>query len=989
MKTKFFIYSLFLLAIVLLFFSAWRKIDYFKSNDAIHIAFVGPLTGKDADQGTSMRQALKVLVDSFNEHSIIQSKIILDSFDDKNNPSMAAEVAKDIVESEAVAVIGHRRSDCSIAAGKIYKKSGIPAITPTSSVIKVTADNEWYFRTFFDNDLQGRLLATYAKRFLLSPNKNTISIIYLDTPYGNELAEIFGQTSQKMEVEVKYQWKLTNQGPKQKQQIAQIVSELQTKSDDAGLIFLATQRHEGVQLVKSIKDAGIKNPLIAPDSYANFHESFKNYPKEKKTPGYYTEGIYVTAFLLDIANQEAQELNSMYQKKYQTDLPNAAFYALDAAIAIILAIMQIEDQKQQELNTFRKKLRDTIASFNTPETATVIGFTGPNYFDEHGNISKPISMGIYRENRLISAPLQLISPDENDQRHKTVVYTGVQFNDFSDINLNNFTYKPDFYLWFRFKPEHDGPVIKPQDIRFTNAVTSSIKKEPTNLGITNSLIELKQPIIEETIDGQTYLLYRINDISFKEERKISDSAFIAEHMLGISFRHKQLDKDKLIYVHDVLGTKREKKEPLLDNTSEVEKPISLANWEVAYKSSFPSIIKEKPLGNPKYLGENAIEYSTFNAGVVIKSNAYAYHRFIPYLIPHDYSHPSAIKFFILFISVVTLLLIIVSYTQNNYLKLLWFVQAIFAFLLLISVEVYMRDIRIDTETIRAVIITTFNILWWLIPAILLDIAIRRFLWMPLEEKTGHSIPVLIRFLVSFIIYCLALFGIIAFVFEQLTASFFATGSLLAAIFGFAQLFQLPNLFSGIALSLERSFRVGDWVKIGDFEDGKVVDVNWRTTKIQTGNDYIISIPNTVVSASDIRNFSYPDNQYWLQFNILLDPKDDPRMIEDIIIRAIFSVEEHIVKDAKPYILLEDTKGKIINNLVANYAVFFKTENYQHKSTVLRNVWQHIWVHLTQAGVIVPSELHDKDVPKKPVAFTSSQLPVLTKDNLRNMITGAV
>jgi branched-chain amino acid transport system substrate-binding protein len=964
---KYFIYSVLLLAIVILSFVVWTKIDNFKDNDPIHIAFVGPLSGKDANQGQSMRQALKIYIDYINkQRQGQQKKIILDSFDDKNDPNTAIEVAMDIVNSQAVAVIGHRRSDCSIEAGKVYKKYGIPAITPTSSVMKVTRDNKWYFRTFFDNELQGRLLAKYANEFLLQPN-DPVSIIRIDTPYGQELAKVFRKTLKKMGVKVKYQWELPEHELKQKQEIAKLVNFLRTK-DDAGLIFLATQHNEGVKLVKSIKEAGIENTLIAPDSYANFPEAFKNYAKEKKTPGYYTDGIYVVAFLLDVSNKYANWFNSKYQQKTHQNLPSAAFYAVDAARVIIEAIRQTKHQEQepQELKSFRKELRNTIASFDTPEKA-IEGTTGLNYFDKQGNISKPISMGLYKNNHLISAPRQLINANEKEQQYKTVVYTGVQFHDIHDIDLNTFTYTPNFSLWFRFKKENNGEVIKPQDIKFINAVTSS-QQMPAEK------IELKQPLIEEeTIDGYTYLLYKINDISFKEIYP-SHNAFIVKHALGVSFHHRHLDKNKLIYVHDVLGSKQEKK-LFLDNTLNNKKQnlISLTNWNVASTHFFSDIIEKEPLGNPKYLGENAIEYSSFNANVVIKSNAYAYHNLI--------SPQFAPEFFI-FTGIVTLFLIIVSYTQSKYLKLLWFIQTIFAFLLLMAMEVFMESLKLNIETIRLIVITIFKILWWLIPAILLNVAVKRFVWMPLAKKTGRSLPILVRFLVSFIIYSLALFGVIAFVFEHPTTSLLATGGLLAGVFSFAQQTSLSNIFSGIALSVERSFRVGDWVKIGNFEDGKVVDINWRTTKIQTGNDYLISIPNKVVSASDIHNFSYPDNQYWLQFNVPIDPKHDPRMIEDIIIKAIFSVEENIVKDAQPYILLENTKGRT----TSNYAVFFKTENYQHKSTVLRNVWQHIWVYLSQAGIIVPSKPQEKDEPKKPVAFTSAELKqVLTKEHFQNMV----
>jgi len=965
MKTKYF--APLILAIVISSLFAWAVIDHYFDNDgdAIHIAFVGPLTGDDGEEGQSMRQALEMYVDRVNEQkNASQQKIVLDFYDDQNVPSIAEEEAQKIAQSNAVAVIGHIRSDCSIEAAKIYEKQRILAITPTSSQTAITLNNDWYFRTFYNNEVEARFLAKYAKRFLLQQH-NTVSIIRLNTIYGNELANIFKQTSQKMSVDVKYEWTLENKASDA--DVEKIVSDLQKKSDDAGLIFLATQSNGGVKLIKQIKDAGIKNKLIAPDSYADIHNKFKSYSKEKKILGYYTNGIYVASFIVDLANQTANNFNLRYKEKYEKELPSAAFYTVDAAMLIVEIIRKIGLQdKKESPSLYRKKLRDTLAQVNEKEP--IEGFTGPNFFDEHGDISKPISIGVYRNGHLISAPLQL-SHDNDDKKYRTVVYTGVQFKEISQIEINAGRKNiPDFYLWFRFTKNEDGHVIEPQDIEFINAV---------------SPIELKNPIIEEIVDGQTYLLYRVKDQLFKENIRLhlteTHAFFNIKHALGMSFRHRKSDKDELIYVSDILGTSFKTHEQFKQQKLKNQKLISLNNWKVDRIHSFQNVTERESFGHPKYFEKNAT-FSTFNANVWIKRSNLVYQEIIfPQFAPH----------FLIFTAIITLLLFMVSYTER-YLRYLWFVQAIFAFLLLISLEifldhledkVYVEYIYADMEAIKAFALITFDILWWLIPAILLDVAVRRFFWIPLEEKTGRSVPRLMRFLVSFIIYSLACFGVIAFVFERPIASLLATGGLLTAVIGLAIQTNLSNIFSGIALSIERSFRVGDWVKIGS-DEGQVVNMNWRVTNIQTRGKYILSIPNSKVSTSNIHNFSYPDNQYWLKCTVYIDPKYDPRKIEEVLIRAVLSVEEDVMTDAKPVILFDGIVTKA--NYLVSYAVFFKTEDYQYKGRVLKNVWQSIWIHLSQAGIIIPAEPEIE----KTTALTSTQLgTVLTKGHLQNMITG--
>ncbi|OQY50134.1 MAG: hypothetical protein B6247_22090 [Candidatus Parabeggiatoa sp. nov. 2] len=434
----------------------------------IHIAFVGPLSGESAVVGQSMAQALQLYFNTINEQGgINQKKVVLDVFDDQNDVNQAIKAAQEIVEQDrAVAVIGHNCSACSIKAGKeVYKKQGIPAVSPVSTQIEVTQDNDWYFRTVFNDNLQARFLANYAKHFL---QQQRVSLIYTDEVYGAYLASVFEKTSQALKIDIKYKWLLSSDNNLEPQ-MAQIVSELQTKAD-AGLIFMATYAPEGVKLVKLIRDAGIKNLLMAPDSYASkrFSEGFWNYKKEKLSPGYYTNGLYVsTPFILDTANRRAHYFNARYQEQSQEErLPWQAFSAVDAATVLIEALKQAEIQGEREtLVADRQKIRDILFNyFNTPERA-VEGNSGLIFFDEHGDAFKSVLMGVYKNNHLISAFNQLqIRPrryEESDildsaleegrillsddqSLYKTdVVYTGIQLNSISDFNPKTVTYRVD------------------------------------------------------------------------------------------------------------------------------------------------------------------------------------------------------------------------------------------------------------------------------------------------------------------------------------------------------------------------------------------------------------------------------------------------------------------------------------------------------------------------------------------------------------------
>jgi len=63
-----------------------------------------------------------------------------------------------------------------------------------------------------------------------------------------------------------------------------------------------------------------------------------------------------------------------------------------------------------------------------------------------------------------------------------------------------------------------------------------------------------------------------------------------------------------------------------------------------------------------------------------------------------------------------------------------------------------------------------------------------------------------------------------------------------------------NLFGSIALLLDKSIRIGEWIRIGGVE-GVVEDIGMRTTKIRSFQKSLITLPNQMIANSPIENFS--------------------------------------------------------------------------------------------------------------------------------------
>ncbi|OQY56867.1 MAG: hypothetical protein DRR08_05695 [Candidatus Parabeggiatoa sp. nov. 2] len=957
MKTKIFLLSAIILSAVLWF--AYH--EYFREyGKAIHIAFAGPMSGEGATAGRLMTQAIELYFDRINERGGINGKkLILKIFDDQNKAEIAQQQALEIAnKNSAVAVIGHWYSSASISAGKIYKKYQIPAITPGSVNIQVTEGNEWYFRNIYNAKDSGQFLANYVK-YVFKQDK--VSIIREKAAYGSYLAQVFEEQALKLDMSIKNQWRYKNNNNRLGDKFKQIVEELKSRKKDAGVILLAVQATEGVQLVKLIKNAGIQNPIIGASSLSEntFRQGFDDSPRERDNPGFYTNDIHVaTPLIFDTANEKAQRFKELYEAQYDEAPDWSAAYAYDTAMVLVEAIRKAEIQGTQEtLKADRQKVRETLASFTDIYDA-VEGTTGFNYFNKERDAQKPVSIAVYKHKQSVSALTQLqvvrhtneiadlqqavnqerVLPIDDKYMYKTnVVYVGLKFIEISEIDIKNLQFTLDFKLWFRFQGD-----FNPADIYFVNVVDQKEVRK-----------QFKKTVEKKTKDKITYRVYRIKG-RFHADFLPNYFAY-KQHLVGVSFRHRVLTHNNLIYVTDVLGMGLLMKEEKSKEKISLEKKLAkdrvlspASGWTINRVRFFPKVVKESSAGDPDYLNvpEGIVKYSRFNAAIQIKKDQFTLQGLISYKYAYNLMVVSGILFLLTFF---------VSSKQTLFKFVIWLFQIIFASLLLLSGEILFADWLSENTTTSQMksIIKIFDILWWLIPAFLINVASERFIWTPLGERLG-AMPNIIRHFFALLVYFLALIGIIVFVYEQRFTSLLAASGMIAMIIGLAIQINISNVFSGIVINMERPFRIGDWVKIGQFDEGEIIDINWRATRIKARNGCIVSIPNSIASESAITNFYYPDEVYWLWPTVYVHPRHPPARVKKILLDALLSSEK-ILKDPEPVVIFTG-----INEWAATYWIAFCADDYGDKYLILEKVWTRVWFHLSRADIapaVMRQEVH--------------------------------
>ena len=94
---------------------------------------------------------------------------------------------------------------------------------------------------------------------------------------------------------------------------------------------------------------------------------------------------------------------------------------------------------------------------------------------------------------------------------------------------------------------------------------------------------------------------------------------------------------------------------------------------------------------------------------------------------------------------------------------------------------------------------------------------------------------------------------------------------------------LANLFAGIHILIERSLRVGDFVKLETGQEGYIDDITWRTTRIRMLPNNVVVIPNSKLAQSVVTNYYLPEKRMSLLIPIGVSYDSDPEEVERILL----------------------------------------------------------------------------------------------------------
>jgi CRP-like cAMP-binding protein len=174
----------------------------------------------------------------------------------------------------------------------------------------------------------------------------------------------------------------------------------------------------------------------------------------------------------------------------------------------------------------------------------------------------------------------------------------------------------------------------------------------------------------------------------------------------------------------------------------------------------------------------------------------------------------------------------------------------------------------------------------------------------------------------------------------------ATTAVGAVVVGFALQDTLGNLFSGLAIQIEKPFRVGDWVGVGG-QEGNVSEITWRATKLITRAGNLIVVPNSVIAKDTITNYSVPTRQMRLTVDVGVSYAVPPTVVKGVIIEALRNASE-VSSVREPEIRLMDFAASAVT-----YRVWFWVDDFDPDDSAQDQVRSYIYYAFRRNNITIP------------------------------------
>lgn len=203
---------------------------------------------------------------------------------------------------------------------------------------------------------------------------------------------------------------------------------------------------------------------------------------------------------------------------------------------------------------------------------------------------------------------------------------------------------------------------------------------------------------------------------------------------------------------------------------------------------------------------------------------------------------------------------------------------------------------------------------------------------------------------------------------------FAGSAVLTAVLGFALRDTLGNVAAGLAIHAENPFELNDWIQYDTHAEhvGRVVEINWRATKVITLDLAYVNIPNSQLAQASIRNFTKPDPWSRRSLFIITPYEVPPQKVQSIMLDAVRG-SFGVLDSPAPTVVTNDYTDRGIE-----YWVRFFTTEFGQRDRVDGMARDRIFYALARNDIRIPVSTHQVSLTQLPEVTEAPRATIIAE-----------
>ncbi|HSU83455.1 MAG TPA: mechanosensitive ion channel domain-containing protein, partial [Thermoanaerobaculia bacterium] len=186
----------------------------------------------------------------------------------------------------------------------------------------------------------------------------------------------------------------------------------------------------------------------------------------------------------------------------------------------------------------------------------------------------------------------------------------------------------------------------------------------------------------------------------------------------------------------------------------------------------------------------------------------------------------------------------------------------------------------------------------------------------------------------------------------------ATSAVTSLVLGLALQPILGNFFAGLVISIEKPYRINDWIKVGE-QEGRVAAITWRTTHLRTRDNDNLVIPNSKMADERVLNYYYPHPVHREKVRVGLPYGEPPYRIRRILLDCAAGVPGILDKPAPDVLLLSFDPSAIL------YELRVWIDDVAQSHHIASDLRSRIWEELRREGIEIPYPIQTLEITRPP------------------------